>query len=251
MLLQQTIDALERLRLHGMIQALKEQEKTPSLGDLSFEERLGLLVDREVLEQENRQMASRLKQARLRQNAAFEDIDWKTSRGLHKPMLMELASGRWIKEYRNLLIIGPTGVGKTFIACSLGHKACRDGFSTLYQRSARMLRELIVARAEGKHLRLLKSLAKPELLIVDDWGLEVLGKEERHDLLELFEERHGRKATIITSQVPVENWHDLIGEATLADAILDRVVHNAHIINLKGESMRKKMAVIAKTQVPS
>ena len=189
MLLQQTIDALEQLRLHGMIQALQEQEKMPSSRDLSFEERLGLLVDREVLEQENRQMASRLKQARLRQNASFEDIDWRTSRGLQKPMLVELASGRWIKECRNLLIIGPTGVGKTYIACSLGHKACRDGFSTLYQRSSRMLHELIVARGEGKHLRLLKALAKPELLIVDDWGLEVLGKEERHDLLELFEER--------------------------------------------------------------
>lgn len=251
MLLQQTIETLQKLRLHGMVQGLREQETIPATRDLSFEERLGLLVDREAVEQENRRFTSKLKQARLRQNAVFEDLDWKTSRGLNKAALMELASCRWIREHRNLIIIGPTGVGKTFLACSLAHKACREGFSSLYQRAGRMFHELKVASGEGKYLRLLKSLGKPDLLIMDDWGLEILGKEERHDLLELFEERHGQKSMLITSQLPVENWHDLIGEATLADAILDRVVHNSHSINLKGESMRKKMATSTKTQAGS
>jgi len=251
MLLQQTIETLQKLRLHGMLHGLKEQETNQAARDLSFEERLGLLVDREATEQENRRLTWRLRQARLRQNVAFEDFNWKVPRGLNKAALMELASCRWIREHRNLLIIGPTGVGKTFIACSLAHKACREGLSTLYQRTGRMLHELLVARGEGKYLRLIKSLAKPELLVLDDWGLESMGKEERHDLLELFEERHGNKSTIITSQMPTENWHELIGEATLADAILDRVIHNAHILNLDGDSMRKKMATAYKTQAGS
>ncbi|MFZ2957620.1 MAG: IS21-like element helper ATPase IstB [Candidatus Ozemobacteraceae bacterium] len=227
------------------------REANSAARDLSFEERLGLLVDREATEQENRRLTWRLRQARLRQNVAFEDLDWKTARGLNRAVLMELASCRWIREHRNLLIIGPTGVGRTFLACSLAHKACREGLSTLYQRTGRMLHELLVARGDGTYLRLIKSLAKPELLVIDDWGLESLGKEERHDLLELFEERHGQKSTIITSQMPIKNWHELIGEPTLADAILDRVVHNSHIINLEGDSMRKKMAASNKSKAGS
>ena len=245
MLIQQTIETLQKLRLTGMIQSLRDQENIPAAKELTFEERLGLLVDREAVDQDNRKLSSRLKQAHLRQNAAFEDFDWRASRGMNKAALMELASGRWIADHRNLIIIGPTGVGKTFLACSLAHKACRDGLTVLYQRAGRMFHELMVAQGEGKYLRFLKSLTKPDVLLIDDWGLEPLGKNERHDLLEIFEERHGRNSLIITSQFPIDKWHELIGEATIADAILDRVVHNAHIINMKGESMRKKMGTTA------
>jgi len=241
MLLQQTIETLQKLRLTGFLHGLIEQESNPAAKELTFEDRLGLLIDREAVEQENRKLSSRLKQARLRQNVAVEEFDWRASRGVSKSVLMELASCRWVADHRNLIIIGPTGVGKTFLACSLAQKACRDGYSALYQRASRMFHELMVARGEGKYLRSLKTLSKPEILLIDDCGLEPLGRDQRHDLLEIFEERSGRKSMILTSQVPVEKWHELIGDATLADAILDRVIHNSHLINMIGESMRKKM----------
>jgi len=242
MLLQQTLDTLQELHLCGMIKALKEQDNISEVNTLSFEERFGLIVDREATEQANRKLNSRLKMARLRQNSAFEDFDWKTARGLNKAFLLELASCNWIRQNQNLLIIGATGVGKTFLGCALSHKACREGFSAFYQRMGRMFHDLSVARGDGRYLRLLKGLTKPDVLIIDDWGMASLSKEQRQDFLEIAEERHGQKSTIIISQIPVENWHGLIGEITLADAILDRLVHNAHIITLKGESMRKTMA---------
>lgn len=248
MLLHQTIEALNRLKLYGMAHAIREQEQDSVCRDLTFEERFGLLVDREVVEQENRHLDSRLRLAKLRQSATFEDIDYKTTRGLNKAVLLELSTCAWIRNHQNLLIIGPTGVGKTYLACGLAHKACREGFSVLYQRMSRMLHELSVARGDGRYLRLIKALAKVELLILDDWGLEIFGKEHRHDLLDLLEERHDRKSTLVTSQVPVENWHSIIGDPTVADSILDRLVHNAHNIDLKGESMRKKMAAILKNK---
>lgn len=248
MLYQQTIEALHSLKLGGMASALKEQEQNIEYQELSFEDRLGIIVDRERVEQENRKLAIRLKLAKLRQPASVEDVDFRTARGLNKSAFLELATCNWLREHQNLLIIGPTGVGKSFLACALSHKACRDGYSVQYHRTTKLLQELAISRADGRYLRLLKNLERVDLLILDDWGMESLNKDQRHDLLEIFEDRHNRKSVLITSQSPVENWHSLIGDPTLADAILDRVVHSAHIINLKGESMRKKTASIPKNK---
>lgn len=246
MLYQQTIEALLKLKLQGMLSALKEQQQNRQFKELSFEDRLGMLVDREITVQENRRLELRLKQAKLRQAAAVEDIDFRTTRGLDKNNVLELANCQWLTEHQNILIIGPTGVGKSFLACALAHKACREGFSVQYHRTSRLFQELAVSRADGRYLRLLKGLAKVDLIILDDWGLEALTKDQRNDLLEILEDRHNQKSLIITSQIPLENWHSLVGESTHADAILDRVVHNAHIINLKGDSMRKKSAKSSK-----
>lgn len=242
MLYQQTIEALLKLKLQGMLSALKEQQQNRQFKELTFEDRLGMLLDREITVQENRRLELRLKQAKLRQAAAVEDIDFRTARGLDKNNVLELANCQWLTEHQNILIIGPTGVGKSFLACALAHKACREGFSVQYHRTSRLFQELAVSRADGRYLRLLKGLAKVDLIILDDWGLEALTKDQRNDLLEILEDRHNQKSLIITSQIPLENWHSLVGESTHADAILDRVVHNAHIINLKGDSMRKKTA---------
>lgn len=251
MLNQQTIEALHRLKLHGFLAGLREQEQNQEFRALEFEERLGLLIDREVQEQDNRLMESRLRKAKLRQAAVIEDVDFRTARGLHRSHVLELASCAWIRAHENILLIGPTGVGKTYLACALAQKACREGFSASYQRLGRLLQELAVARGEGRYLRLLKTIAKVELLIIDDWCLETLDKDQRHDLLEIIEDRNGLKSTIITSQQPIENWHAIIGEATMADSILDRLVHNAHTIILKGDSMRKRMRPSSKSKAES
>ena len=175
----------------------------------------------------------------LRQNAVVEDIDLKATRGLDKALFHKLVAGDWIDRHHNLLIIGPTGVGKSWIACALGHKACRDDRSVLYQRLPRLLDALTLAHGDGRHDRLLKCLARVELLILDDWGLTPMNAERRRDLLEIMEDRHARGSTIVTSQLAVEHWHEIIGDPTIADAILDRLVHNAHRLTLKGESLRK------------
>ena len=240
MLYQQTIESLHKLKLTGMINALKEQQQNRQFKEMSFEDRFGMLVDKELNEQENRRLDLRLRQAKLRQAAAIGDVDFRTARGLDKSLILELATCDWLREHQNVLIIGPTGVGKSFLACALAHKACREGFTVQYHRTSRLFSELAVSRADGRYLRLLKSLARVDLIILDDWGLEILSKDQRGDILEIFEDRHNRKSLVITSQIPFENWHSLIGEATHADAILDRVAHNAHIINLEGGSMRKK-----------
>ncbi len=240
MLNQQTIEALHRLKLHGIIAGLREQSQNQEFQALDFEERLGMLIDREVQEQESRLMESRLRKAKLRQTAVVEDVDFRTTRGLQRSQFLELASCAWIRTHENLLIIGPTGVGKTYLACALAQKACREGFSALYQRLGRLLHELAVARGEGRYLRLLKTITKAEVMIIDDWCLEAMDKDQRHDLLEIVEERNGIKSTIITSQQPIENWHSIIGDPTMADSILDRLVHNAHTIVMKGDSMRKR-----------
>jgi DNA replication protein DnaC len=214
--------------------------KMPDIEKLSFDERFGLLIDREMIDRQNRRFKTRLRKAKLRQNACLEDIDFRHPRGLDKSMMMQLASGQWIKEANNLLIIGPTGVGKTYLACALAHKACQLDYSALYFRLPRFLQQLDIAKGDGRYGKLLKSFAKTNLLILDDWGLKKLIKEQSHDLLEIFEDRHRLRSTLITSQLPVDHWHEIIGNPTLADAILDRLVHNAYKINLKGESMRKK-----------
>jgi DNA replication protein DnaC len=248
MLKQPTIESLHQLRLYGMAHALQEQLQNSKYQELSFEERLALLIDREVVEQQNRKLEFRLRQARLRQTAVLEDIDFRSNRGLNKADFLELANCGWLKNHQNILVIGPTGVGKSYLACALAHKACREGYSVQYHRVTKILHELGVARGDGRYLRILKSFSRIDLLVLDDWGLEAFTKDQRHDLLEIFEDRHDRRSLLITSQVPVENWHPLIGDPTLADAILDRVVHNAHIINLKGESMRKKLTTSSKNK---
>jgi len=234
------LDKLQVLRFHGMLAALQEQLQMPDIEGLTFEERLGLLIDREMTERENRSYKLRLRNARLRQQACLEDIDFTQKRGLDRAQLMQLADCKWIKEAQNVLIIGPTGVGKTYLACALAHKACQHGHSALYFRMPRLQQELDIAKSDGRYAKVLKTLAKADLLVIDDWGLKKFVKEQSHDFLEILEDRHGLKSTLIAGQLPIEHWHEVITDPTLADAILDRLVHNAYRITLKGESMRKK-----------
>ena len=242
MLTHPTMSRLVTLGLTGMAKAFEEQQQQPDIAALGFEERFALLVDREATERENKRLVNRLRFAKLRQNAVVEDIDTKAPRGLDKTLLQRLIAGEWIERHQNLLIIGPTGVGKSWIACALGHKACRSNRSVIYRRLPRLFDALAPARGDGQHARLLKMLARVDLLILDDWGLAPMLPEQRRDLLEIMEDRHGRGSTIVTSQLPVEHWHEIIGDPTIADAILDRLVHNAHRLTLKGESLRKAAA---------
>ena len=240
MLNHPTLDKLQELKLLGMLAGLREQMDMHDCQALSFDERFGLLVDRETTERENRRLASRLKRAKLRQTASIEDIDYRHPRGLDKAQMLSLASCRWISKHNNCIITGPTGAGKSYIACALAHKACREGYSVLYLRMSRMLQELAAARADGRYPRLLNSYARTDLLVLDDWGLAPLTDEQRKDLFEILEDRYDLRSTIVTSQLPIQKWHHIIGDLTLADGILDRLVHNAHRLSLKGESMRKK-----------
>lgn len=242
MLTHPTVDTLQALRLHGMAKALSEQLQMPDITTLSFDERFGLLVDRELTERDARRLTTRLRQAKLRQTACCEDLNYRHPRGLDKALVTSLATCQWIHDHRNVLITGPTGVGKTWIACALGHQACRDGWTTLYLRLPRLLHDLLLAKGDGRYPKLMTTLAKTELLILDDWGLAALSDENRRDLLELLEDRHERRATIVTSQLPVEHWHEALGDPTFADAILDRLVHNAYKIALHGDSLRKRTA---------
>ena len=246
MLIHPMLDKLQTLRFFGMLSAFEEQMKMTDIENLSFDERFGLLIDREMIDRQNRRFKTRLRKAKLRQNACLEDIDFRHPRGLDKSLVMQLASGLWIKEANNLLIIGPTGVGKTYLACALAHKACQLDYSALYFRLPRLLQQLDIAKGDGRYGKLLKNFAKTNLLVIDDWGLKKLLKEQSHDLLEIFEDRHRLQSTLITSQLPVDHWHEIIGNPTLADAILDRLIHNAYRINLKGESMRKKKSKLTK-----
>jgi DNA replication protein DnaC len=239
MLAHPTHERLIALGLAGMAKAFEEQRAAPDLAALSFEERVGIMADREAAERDTKRMTARLKFAALRQDACVEDIDLRTPRGLDRALLARLVAGDWIDRRQNCLVTGPTGVGKSWMACALGHKACRDGRSVFYQRVPRLFEALALARGDGRHGRMLKTLARVELLILDDWGLSVLSQSQRIDLLEILEDRNGRGSTIVTSQVPADQWHEVIGDPTLADAILDRLVHNAHRLNMTGESMRR------------
>ena len=240
MLVNPIIDKLGSLRLHGMLSAFTEQLKLPDIDRLGFEERLGLLVDREITQRQDRSFKTRLKKASLRQSACVEDIDFRHRRGLDRTLVMKLSDCQWIKEHHNVLIIGPTGVGKTYLACALAHKACLNGYSARYIRLPRLLQEIALGKGDGRYAKILKSLGKTDLLIIDDFGLKKLTRDQSDDLMEIIEDRHNLRSTLITSQLPLENWHEIIGDPTLADAILDRLVHTAHRVILSGESMRKK-----------
>lgn len=244
MLTQTTLETLRHLKLHGMTHALEEQRDAPNTHALAFEERLALLVDRERLYRENSRYRGLLRDARLKvAQACVEDINYKTHRGLDKSQIAALADGAWIQRGQNLLMTGPTGSGKTWIACALAHQACRHGFSAKYWRVPRLFEEIRTAHGDGSYLKLLKRVAKTPILVLDDWGLTALSTQDRADLLEILDDRVNARSTVICSQLPVDTWHAYLGEPTLADAILDRLVHHSHRIELKtqGESLRKTL----------
>lgn len=240
MLLEPTLDRLRELRLLGMADALEEQALVPDVRSLSFEDRLGLLIEREHTQREDRRLTRLLQLARLHLNATLEDIDFRRPRGLDKALILRLAAAAWVEAHEVVLVSGATGTGKSYLACALGHSACRHGCSTRYYRFSRMLGDLAHARADGSYPKLLEKLARTQLLVIDDFGLSPLTDNERRDLLEVLEDRHGRRATLVTSQLPFDHWHAIVGDSTFADAILDRLIHSAHLITLKGASMRRK-----------
>ena len=240
MLNHPTLDKLNTLRFTGMVKALTEQAELPDIEQLSFEERLGLLVDREMTERADRRLQTRLRQAKLKHSACIEDIDYAPGRNLDKGLIQDLGQCRWIRQHLNLIILGPAGVGKTWIACALAHKACREGYRARYLRLPRLLESLPIAKGDGTYAKLLLQLSRMDVLILDDWGLSPLNAEQRRDLLEIVEDRNETRSTIMTSQLPIDKWHDMIGDPTIADAILDRLVHSAYKMTLQGESMRKK-----------
>jgi DNA replication protein DnaC len=242
MLITPTIDRLHALGLGGMARALIDQQGHPDHAALTFEERLGLLVDREVQDRENRRLARHLKSAKLRSDAVIEDVDLRTPRGLDRATVLSLADAHWVTGHRNVLVTGPTGVGKTFLACALAHSAIRRGHTALYLRVPRLLDELVLARADGRLPRLMASWARVDVLVLDDLGLQPVPAPRAADLLEVIEDRSGTRSTIVTSQLPVGHWHEALGDPTVADAILDRLVHGAHRLELKGDSRRRAAA---------
>lgn len=243
MLTHPLLEQLQKMRLTGMHKALKEQLQREEYREMSFEERLGLMLDREITERENRRLQTLLRKAKLHQQAAIEDLDHHTPRGLDRQLITRLNAMQWVREHLNLLITGPTGIGKSWIACAMGNKACREGLSTRYFRLSRLFQALQLARADGSWTKLLRELARTDLLILDDWGLTPIQDEQRRDLLEILDDRFNVKSTLISSQLPIDHWHDYIDDPTLADAILDRLVHNAYRVQLSGESMRKRQAI--------
>jgi DNA replication protein DnaC len=245
MLNQQTLQTLRSLKLTGMADGLEQQLSQPSTHDeLGFEERLALLVDRESTQRHNSKITRLLKAAKLKLQAYPEDIDYSHPRGLQRSQFADLLSSHWIHQHHNVLLTGPTGCGKTYLGCVLATQACRHGLSVRYFRTSRLLETLSIAHGDGRFSKLIQHLAKTDLLVLDDWGLEKMTLSQRNDVLEIMEDRHGSRSTLITSQLPIEQWHKTIGDATLADAILDRLLHNSHKIKLKGESMRKAMSEI-------
>jgi DNA replication protein DnaC len=243
MLIHPMVERLRGLGLTAMADAFTEMQHSAAVDDLSREDWLGLLIDREATVRENKRLGRRLTHARLRQNAVVEDADLRTPRGLDRGLFQKLATCGWIRDGQHLLIGGPTGVGKSWLACALGHRACREGLSVLYRRAPRLFADLATARGEGRLTRLMTMLERTRLLIIDDWGPEPLTAQQRRDLLEIIEDRDQKGSLLMTSQVPIGRWHEIIGDPTPGDAILDRVIHRAHRIELKGESLRKRNAI--------
>lgn len=239
---QPTIEKLHALRLNAMAEALMAQLRQPEIDAMPFAERLALLVDVQHSAMLSAALEQRLRRAGMRQSACVENLDLRTPRGLDRSSMQALASGQWIRQHRNVLISGPAGIGKSWIACALGNQAAREGVSVLYKRLSRLLDELAVARLHGRQARVLRTLARTRLLILDDWAMVKLTAEQRRDLMEVIDDRHGRASTIVATQIPLDRWHDQIGDATYADAILDRLVHNAYRLEMKGESMRRRAA---------
>lgn len=248
MLNQPTLNTLRSLKLNGMADAYAQQLEQPDIQRLSFDERLALLVDRETTHRESRRQRRLLQLARLRQSACVEDIDYQHKRGLERSVVASLIACDWIRSRHNLHITGPTGTGKSWLACAFGHQACRQGLSVRYERAPRLLDSLRIARGDGSFHRRLALLARTDLLILDDFGIKPLQQSERHDLLELIEDRHGLRSTLITSQLPIGAWHEYLNDPTVADALLDRLLNGAHRLELKGESMRKKTATLTKSE---
>lgn len=250
MLIHPLYETLRKLKLDGALKGLHDQEAMPDIDQVTFMDRLALLMDRELAEREYKRLTSRIREAKLRQSAVVEDIDFKTSRKLDRSLVLKLSECVWISQHQNILITGPTGVGKSYLACALGQKACRMGYRVLYQRLTRLLAELEIARGDGRYPRMISSLGRIDVLILDDWGLEGgISDRQRRDLLEVLDDRYATRSTIVTSQLPVDRWHDHIGDPTLADAILDRLIHNAHRVPLDGPSMRRKK-VTAQVSLP-
>ena len=242
MLTHPSFEQLKQLKLYGMLEALQEQLTQSDMTALPFDERFALLLEREYLQRENRRLHTRLRQAKLKSPACLEHVDYHAQRRLSKSVIQALGACHWVAKKENLLITGPTGTGKTFLACAFAHQACLRGHTALYVRLPRLFQQLLVAKGDGSYPTFIAQLAKKHVLVLDDWGLAPMGAQERRDLLEILDDRHNQSSTIVTSQLPLKLWHEAIGDPTLADAILDRLVHNAHKIDLQGESMRKKQA---------
>jgi DNA replication protein DnaC len=240
MLNQPTLEKLQSMKLHGMADAFRAQLETTHSSSLAFEERFAMLVDQQWLWKEKRALARRLRSARRKEKGVVEDIDYQHPRGLDRKLIRTLATSEWVRQHQHILLLGPTGIGKTWLACALAQKACRDGFTILHKRAAELFRELAVAHVDGSFGRLLTRLSRIDILVLDDFAMAPLKDSERRDFLEICDDRYQRRSLILTSQMPVAHWHEQIGDVSVADSILDRVVHNAYRIELNGESMRKK-----------
>lgn len=243
MLTHPLFEQLKTLRCQGMLEAYQEQLNTPDIHRLSFDERLALLIEREYLVRENRKLTNRLRQAKLKEDACMEDVDYSPDRNLSKTVITRLAECSWISKKENVLLTGPTGAGKTWLSCAFANQACRQGYGARYIRLPKLFQAIGISKADGSYIKLMEYVSKLSLLVLDDWGLVPMSDDNRRDLLEIIDDRYHRSSTLITSQLPVQEWYDSIGDATLGDAIMDRLIHNAHRLEIKGPSMR---AVIAK-----